>query len=107
VAALVAGHTCSDFVCQTLTSLLLVLHYFVCSGSAASSPVSSSSGGSGGAQVVADGPLTCFAMKRSDFERLLGPYEELWRYEALRKVSDALRMDFGSFASLSCLCFGC
>lgn len=47
---------------------------------------SSGSGGSGGAQVVADVPLTCFAMKRSDFERLLGPYEELWRYEALRKV---------------------
>jgi hypothetical protein len=40
--------------------------------------------------VVADGPLTCFAMKRSDFERLLGPYEELWRYEALRKVSATL-----------------
>lgn len=28
-------------------------------------------------------------MKRADFERLLGPYEELWRYEALRKVSQA------------------
>lgn len=29
-------------------------------------------------------------MKRADFERLLGPYEELWRYEALRKVSTAV-----------------
>jgi hypothetical protein len=25
-------------------------------------------------------------MRRGDFEKLLGPYEELWRYEALRKV---------------------
>jgi hypothetical protein len=35
---------------------------------------------------VADGPLGCYVMRRSNFERLLGPYEELWRYEALRKV---------------------
>lgn len=59
-----------------------------CAGSAASSPSSSASGGSSGAgsQVVADSALSCFVMKRADFERLLGPYEELWRYEALRKV---------------------
>lgn len=25
-------------------------------------------------------------MRRADFERLLGPYDELWRYEALRRV---------------------
>jgi hypothetical protein len=63
----------------------------MCAGSAASSPANSGSGSnSAGGQVVADGPLSCFVMKRADFERLLGPYEELWRYEALRKVSSAV-----------------
>jgi hypothetical protein len=49
----------------------------------------SSCGGSStgpGQAVVADGPLVCCVMRRADFERLLGPYDELWRYEALRKV---------------------
>jgi len=68
--------------------LLTSCHGLCCAGSAASSPSSSASGGSSGAgsQVVADSALSCFVMKRADFERLLGPYEELWRYEALRKV---------------------
>lgn len=48
--------------------------------------MTSGSGSGAGSQIVADGPLGCFVMKRADFERLLGPYEELWRYEALRKV---------------------
>lgn len=47
---------------------------------------SSSSATGPGQAVVADGPLTCCVMRRADFERLLGPYDELWRYEALRKV---------------------
>lgn len=59
----------------------------VCAGSAANSPVTSGSGSGAGSQIVAEGSLSCFVMKRADFERLLGPYEELWRYEALRKVS--------------------
>jgi hypothetical protein len=49
----------------------------------------SSCGGSStgpGQAVVAEGPLVCCVMRRADFERLLGPYDELWRYEALRKV---------------------
>jgi hypothetical protein len=52
----------------------------------------SSCGGSStgpGQAVVADGPLVCCVMRRADFERLLGPYDELWRYEALRKVGCA------------------
>lgn len=69
-------------------------------GSAASSPVTSSSGGSSshaaGSQVVADGALSCFVMKRADFERLLGPYEELWRYEALRKVREGTETESGT-----------
>jgi hypothetical protein len=69
----------SDRVCAVYVCLCFA-------GSAANSPVSSGSGSGAGAQIVADGPLSCFVMKRSDFERLLGPYEELWRYEALRKV---------------------
>jgi hypothetical protein len=56
-------------------------------GSTANSPVTSGSGSGAGSQIIADGALSCFVMKRADFERLLGPYEELWRYEALRKVS--------------------
>jgi hypothetical protein len=49
----------------------------------------SSTGGASagpGQAVVAETTLTCCVMTRTDFERLLGPYEELWRYEALRKV---------------------
>lgn len=80
-----------DAATGAITSKLGPGKYFgqqslVGSGSAANSPVSSGSGSGAGAQIVADGPLSCFVMKRSDFERLLGPYEELWRYEALRKV---------------------
>lgn len=58
---------------------------FVPAGSAGSSLSGSNSGGSG-QLVVADGHVTCCVLGRIDFERLLGPYEELWRYEALRKV---------------------
>jgi hypothetical protein len=56
----------------------------------------SSCGGSStgpGQAVVADGPLVCCVMRRTDFERLLGPYDELWRYEALRKVSKPKKVE--------------
>lgn len=62
-------------------------------GSSLSLSSSGTSAGPGQA-VVADGPLVCCVMRRADFERLLGPYEELWRYEALRKVSSRLIPQF-------------
>ncbi|KAI8463719.1 MAG: putative cGMP-dependent protein kinase [Monoraphidium minutum] len=52
----------------------------------------SQSGGRGGGDggvwdYVAESPrVSVLAMKRAEFERLLGPYEELWRYEVLRRV---------------------
>jgi hypothetical protein len=30
--------------------------------------------------------VTCAVMRSADFERLLGPYEDVWRFEVLRKV---------------------
>lgn len=36
--------------------------------------------------VVADTKLVCYVMKKSHFEELLGPYEDVWRYDSLRKV---------------------
>jgi hypothetical protein len=37
-------------------------------------------------QVYAEGAVTCAVMRSADFERLLGPYEDVWRFEVLRKV---------------------
>lgn len=35
---------------------------------------------------AADGYVVCYALGRKAFNELLGPIEDVWRYEALRKV---------------------
>ena len=39
-----------------------------------------------GATVTAEGYVVCFALSRQAFNELLGPIEDVWRYETLRKV---------------------
>lgn len=53
----------------------------------AGSSGSSSGGKADGQSVVANGVVICCVLHKAEFEKLLGPYEELWRYEALRKVT--------------------
>ena len=36
--------------------------------------------------VVATSDLECYTLDRATFHSLLGPVEDLWRFEALRKV---------------------
>lgn len=36
--------------------------------------------------AIADTAVVCFTLKRSAFNKLLGPIEEVWKLEALRKV---------------------
>lgn len=38
------------------------------------------------ATVVAEGYVVCYALTRKAFNDLLGPIEDVWRYESLRKV---------------------
>ena len=38
------------------------------------------------ATVTADSYLVCFSLTRKSFDNLLGPIEDVWRFEALRKV---------------------
>ena len=38
------------------------------------------------ADVVADVPTVCYTLGRKAFTELLGPIEDVWRYEALRRV---------------------
>lgn len=54
--------------------------------------------------MIADGRVVCCVLGRADFERLLGPYEELWRYEALRKVK---HVSGSGLASHSSNAWGC
>lgn len=35
---------------------------------------------------AADGYVVCYALGRKAFNELLGPIEDVWRYETLRKV---------------------
>ena len=39
------------------------------------------------ATVTAEGYVVCFALSRAAFNDLLGPIEDVWRYESLRKVA--------------------
>jgi hypothetical protein len=36
--------------------------------------------------VVADTYTVCYTLSRKAFNELLGPIEDMWRFEALRKV---------------------
>lgn len=38
------------------------------------------------ADASAEGYVVCYTMDRKAFDNLLGPIEDVWRYEALRKV---------------------
>ncbi|KAG7671492.1 hypothetical protein Ndes2526B_g09344 [Nannochloris sp. 'desiccata'] len=38
------------------------------------------------ASIIAEGYVVCFALSRTAFNDLLGPIEDVWRYETLRKV---------------------
>lgn len=39
-----------------------------------------------GATIAAEGYVVCYALSRQAFNDLLGPIEDVWRYETLRKV---------------------
>ena len=41
---------------------------------------------SGISPAAADGYVVCYALGRKAFNELLGPIEDVWRYETLRKV---------------------
>lgn len=36
--------------------------------------------------MVAEGVLVCYALERAAFNDLLGPIQDVWRFEALRRV---------------------
>ena len=38
------------------------------------------------ADVIAKGKVSMYVLTRKAFEGLLGPYEEMWKFEVLRKV---------------------
>ena len=40
---------------------------------------------------AADGYCVCYALGRAAFTELLGPIQELWRYDSLRKVRGGAR----------------
>lgn len=43
--------------------------------------------------AAADGYVVCYALGRKAFNELLGPIEDVWRYETLRKVRDVWRSE--------------
>lgn len=36
--------------------------------------------------AVAEGYVVCYTLNRKAFNEVLGPIQDIWRYEALRKV---------------------
>lgn len=40
--------------------------------------------------MVAGNNMVCYSLSRSKFVELLGPYEDVWRFEALKKVGICL-----------------
>ena len=53
------------------------------------------------ADVVADVPTVCYTLGRKAFTELLGPIEDVWRYEALRRVPVLFALTEGQLFDLA------
>ena len=39
-----------------------------------------------GVDIISEGHTVCYTLSRARFNELLGPFEDVWRFEALRKA---------------------
>jgi len=43
-----------------------------------------------GVDMISEGHTVCYTLSRARFNELLGPFEDVWRFEALRKARPRL-----------------